>query len=76
MSRDQRPGKIKLVSTAAGHAPHHERFEEGHEDPATAIEAQSEINASPQAGFLLPVLFLISCAIGGACAVYLSPMIG
>lgn len=76
MSRDQRPGKIKLVSTAAGHAPHHERFEEGHEDQATAIEAKSETLDSPKTGFLLPVLFLISCAIGGACAVYLPPMIG
>ncbi len=69
MSRDQKPGKIKLVSTSgahAGHPAHPERFDEETGDQNPSSPDQSSISQDARPSMFLTLLFLTGCAIGGS----------
>ena len=73
MSHDQKPGKVRVVANAASAAGR--RRDDGHSEgygpssmPADA-DAAGEIadpSVAKRPAFLLPLLFVAGCAIGGA----------
>lgn len=73
MSRDQKPGKVKLVGVAAPN-PGRRRDDQLPGQAATgsgdAPAHASEVRVNGGSGMLLALLFLLCCAIGGAAAVF------
>lgn len=73
MSRDQKPGKFKLVG---GQKPNPgRRIDDPVEGEAQSGAAQAVVSAPATApargsGLVLPLLFLVACAGGGAGAVF------
>ncbi len=65
MSRDQKPGKIRLVSGAAPPQPQAQPERRG-DDPQPPVPASVEKAPKRGRGLLLASLFLIGCAAGGA----------
>ncbi len=61
MSRDQKPGKIRLVSGAVPPQP-----ERRADDPKPPVAAPTEKAPKRGPGLVLAILFLIGCAAGGA----------
>lgn len=77
MSRDQKPGKVKLVS-GAGTNYGRRAGDKIAGQPVPATTAEGVQSAEDQAaevsrsrGLLMPVLFLVFCAFGGSGAVFL-----
>jgi hypothetical protein len=61
MSRDQKPGKIRLVSGPVPPQP-----ERRANEPKPSVEAPVQNTPKRGPGLLLAILFLIGCAAGGA----------
>ena len=76
MSRDQRPGKIRLVSGQAPATPAR-RFDDpkAPEDVAALPDAEAPLEpaAARSGGLLLGLFFLVGCAAGGALFTLLIP---
>ena len=67
MSHDQKPARMRVVASAGG-APQRRRDEIAGA-PGTAPEGSADVPVStgaPTRGPLLPALFLVGCAMGGA----------
>jgi hypothetical protein len=78
MSRDQRPGKIRLVDGQAASAPQRRFDDKRAQAPeASAVDAAAEPEAAPASrggSIVLTGLFLIGCAAGGALFTALIPI--
>jgi hypothetical protein len=79
VSRDQKPGKFKLVGVAAPNPGR--RRDDKQPDPASdralaasgqdgAADPLADVKAPARSGLLQPLLFILCCAIGAAGAVF------
>ena len=67
MSRDQKPGRIRVI--AGAQAPDHPMRRAGDLAPATAPTSEPavlETSSKRGPGLLTALLFLVGCAVGGA----------
>ena len=75
MSRDQKPGKVRVVSSGGSTEPAHplRRASDRTEAQGSPENAQAEVGGSGRGGFLLSMLFLLGCGAGGTLFVVVAP---